>query len=55
MLWLKSLVVKAPWELLSKQRIYDPLGMSRTTSVNAEFMRQDNRATLDVKDADGIL
>ncbi|MEI8083897.1 MAG: serine hydrolase, partial [Actinomycetes bacterium] len=44
-----SQAVKTPWELLSKQRIYDPLGMTRTTSSYAEFLSMDNRATLHTK------
>lgn len=32
------------WEDTSRTRLYEPLGMSRTTSVNAEFMAMDNRA-----------
>ena len=35
-----------PWETLSAQRIYTPLGMNRTTSNYAEFLTMDNRATL---------
>ena len=41
-----------PWEELSRQRIYEPLGMSRTTSVYDEFLAQDNRATLHVPEGD---
>jgi CubicO group peptidase (beta-lactamase class C family) len=32
------------WEETSRLRLYEPLGMTRTTSVNAEFMAMDNRA-----------
>lgn len=32
------------WEATSQARLYEPLGMARTTSVNAEFMAMDNRA-----------
>ncbi len=32
------------WEETSRTRLYEPLGMTRTTSVNAEFMAMDNRA-----------
>ena len=38
--------VGTPWETLSAQRIYTPLGMDRTTSNYAEFLAMDNRATL---------
>lgn len=38
-----------PWEELSKQRLYAPLGMTRTTSNYAEFLKADNRATLHTK------
>ena len=41
--------VGVPWERLSKQRIYDPLGMTRTTSDYAEFLASTNRATLHMK------
>lgn len=41
-----------PWEELAAQRIYEPLGMTRTTSVFEEFMAQDNRATLHVPAGD---
>ena len=37
-----------PWEELSEQRLYAPLGMDRTTSVYDEFMATPNRATLHV-------
>lgn len=40
------------WERLSKDRIYGPLGMTRTTSNYAEFLASDNRAALHSK-ADG--
>ncbi len=33
------------WAELSRRNLYAPLGMARTTSVHAEFMRQSNRAT----------
>lgn len=45
--------VGVPWERLSKQRIYDPLGMTRTTSDYAEFLASTNRATLHMKTKDG--
>src|SRR5690606_33391793 len=32
------------WEDVSRTRLYEPLGMARTTSLNAEFMAMDNRA-----------
>ncbi len=32
------------WEDTSRTRLYEPLGMTRTTSLNAEFMAMDNRA-----------
>ena len=41
--------VGTPWEKLSKERLYDPLGMTRTTSNYAEFLKTDNRATLHTK------
>jgi CubicO group peptidase (beta-lactamase class C family) len=34
----------ATWEDTSRTRLYEPLGMTRTTSLNAEFMAMDNRA-----------
>lgn len=36
------------WEELSEQRLYEPLGMERTTSLYEEFMATPNRATLHV-------
>ncbi len=41
--------VGTPWEALSKQRLYEPLGMTRTSSNYAEFLTSDNRATLHSK------
>jgi CubicO group peptidase (beta-lactamase class C family) len=41
------------WEQLAADRVYRPLGMDRTTSVYAEFLAQDNRATLHVPGDDG--
>ena len=44
--------VGVPWEELSKTRLYEPLGMTRTTSLYEEFMATDNRATLHTLDGD---
>lgn len=41
------------WEEASVARLYEPAGMSRTTSVNAEFMAMDNRAVGHVE-VDGV-
>lgn len=41
-----SQAVGVPWERLSRERIYEPLGMSRTTSSFGEFLSFANRATL---------
>lgn len=41
------------WASLSQQTLYAPLGMTRTTSVHAEFMRQANRAVGHVRADDG--
>ncbi len=38
-----------PWEQLSRERVYAPLGMARTTSNYAEFTAASNRATLHMK------
>lgn len=40
------------WERLAADRIFRPLGMSRTTDLFSEFMAQDNKATLHVKSGD---
>ncbi len=40
------------WEKLAAKRIYEPLGMTRTTSLFRQFKAQANHATLHVK-ADG--
>ncbi len=45
--------VGVPWERLSKQRVYDPLGMTRTSSDYAEFVASTNHATLHMKTKDG--
>lgn len=37
------------WETISEQNLYRPLGMASTSSRNADFMRQSNRASLHVK------
>lgn len=44
--------VGKPWEQLSKERLYEPLGMTRTTSVVTEFEAQPNHATLHVPDGE---
>jgi len=36
------------WEQVSKEKLYTPLGMTHTTSVNAEFLQETNRAALHV-------
>ena len=41
------------WASLSQQTLYAPLGMTRTTSVHAEFMQQANRAVGHVRADDG--
>lgn len=41
------------WANLSQQTLYAPLGMTRTTSVHAEFMQQANRAVGHVRADDG--
>ena len=41
------------WASLSRQTLYAPLGMTRTTSVYAEFMQQANRASPHVRADDG--
>jgi len=45
--------VGADWATLSRQSLYAPLGMARTTSVYAEFMAQANRAVGHVRADDG--
>ena len=40
------------WAELSQRRIYDPLGMSRTSSLFADYMAQDNRAKPHVREGD---
>ena len=37
-----------PWEALSDELIYRPLGMTSTSSRHADFVRRDNRAALHV-------
>jgi hypothetical protein len=41
------------WATLSRQALYAPLGMERTTSSHAQFMQQSNRATGHVRSTDG--
>lgn len=41
------------WEELSKTRIYDPLGMTSTSSLFADFLARPNRATGHVPSAKG--
>ncbi len=41
------------WEDLSEERLYAPLGMSRSSSRLADFLAEPNRATPHVKAADG--
>ncbi|HET8524713.1 MAG TPA: serine hydrolase domain-containing protein, partial [Thermomicrobiales bacterium] len=41
-----------PWEDLSRDRLYQPLGMSRTSSRFADYMAATNRATPHVKQGD---
>jgi CubicO group peptidase (beta-lactamase class C family) len=36
------------WEQVSKEKLYTPLGMTHTTSVNSEFLQETNRAALHV-------
>jgi CubicO group peptidase (beta-lactamase class C family) len=40
------------WAELSRQRIYEPLGMNHTSSLFADYMAQPNRAVPHVKDGD---
>ncbi len=44
--------VGVPWNQLSQERIYDPLGMTSTTSSVLEFRRFPNRAILHVPSGD---
>lgn len=37
------------WETLSEQELYEPLGMTSTSSRYADFLERDNRATLHAK------
>ncbi|CAK6696099.1 serine hydrolase [Synechococcus sp. BA-124 BA4] len=39
------------WEELSKERLYRPLGMGRTSSSHADFVAASNRAALHVREA----
>ncbi|MGE4371509.1 MAG: serine hydrolase [Xanthobacter sp.] len=39
---------KRPWEDLAEAALYAPLGMSRTSSRHADFLKRANRATLHV-------
>lgn len=41
--------VGVPWEQLSKDRLYAPLGMTRTTSRYDEYLATPNRTTLHVR------
>lgn len=43
------------WATLSDRAIYDPLGMSSTSSRYADFMARDNRASGHVPGADGYV
>jgi CubicO group peptidase (beta-lactamase class C family) len=40
------------WEDLSQERLYDPLGMTHTSSRFADYMAESNRAIPHVKDGD---
>ncbi|MEA5442718.1 serine hydrolase [Cyanobium gracile] len=40
--------VGRPWEMLSSERLYRPLGMARTSSRHADFVAAANRASLHV-------
>lgn len=42
-----------PWELLSSERLYGPLGMTRTSSRDADFVAAANRASLHVPEGGG--
>lgn len=37
------------WEQVSKERLYVPLGMTHTTSLNADFLKETNVAKLHIK------
>jgi len=41
-----------PWEDLSERELYEPLGMSATSSRYADFLDRENRATLHAKSGD---
>lgn len=41
------------WEDLSAERLYEPLGMSKTSSRLADFLAQPNRAIPHVRDGEG--
>ena len=43
------------WATLSEQALYQPLGMSATSSRHADFMARDNRASGHVRDGDGFV
>jgi CubicO group peptidase (beta-lactamase class C family) len=45
-------VVGMSWEELSAERLYDPLGMTHTSSRFADYMAEPNRAIPHVKDGD---
>ncbi len=44
---------KTTWEELSQKLLYQPLGMTSTSSRYADFLAMPNRATLHFKDAQG--
>lgn len=41
-----------PWPELSRQRLYEPLGMAHTSSTFADYMAEPNRAIPHVRDGD---
>lgn len=43
------------WATLSRDALYDPLGMTMTSSLNAEFMALENRASSHIPDAGGYV
>lgn len=43
------------WATLSEQTLYQPLGMTSTSSRYVEFMARDNRASGHVRDGDGFV
>ena len=44
---------RTPWAQLSRQRIFDPLGMSDTSYSHEELLERDNRAVGHVQDESG--